>query len=77
MNTAELRKKLLELGIDEYAFVINGKPNYECTCIQEKNGKWEVFYYERGDILDKKVFETENEACEHMLQSMKEGYYIK
>lgn len=64
MNTTELKQRLLDEGCSPYQFSI-GPGGSDVFCLDKRNGKWSVFYTERGRD-DEPMFETDNEdeACE-------------
>jgi hypothetical protein len=44
---------------------IGDSPFDLCYCLEEKNGKWEVYYLERNCKFELIAFENESEACEY------------
>ncbi|WBW95945.1 hypothetical protein [Oceanirhabdus sp. W0125-5] len=74
MNTKELNKKLKILGIPSDAYsTVGGLPN-EAYCIGNNEGKWEIYYSERGNKTGGKSFASEEEACEQFLSCMKRTF---
>jgi hypothetical protein len=76
MKLEELREKILVMNIDHQEYVVDGKPGFQTFCIKkEQEGKWEVFYHERGNITFRKSFSNEDEACtfyyDHVLKQTK------
>ena len=65
MNKVELQTRLISENIiqDLYSFKTTF-PN-EAFCLIEANGKWEVYYSERGNKNGLKIFENEEEACQY------------
>ena len=59
MTIKELEQELEQIGV----------PNEKLCIVRE--GKWQVYYSERGNKSGLKVFETETEACEFFLRKMK------
>lgn len=59
----------MEISGDLYSIMTGGLPN-ENLCIV-KDGKWQVYYSERGNKSGLKIFETETEACEYFLHKIK------
>ena len=64
MNTRELKQRLLEEGCNPIHYSI-GPGGSDVFCLDHRNGKWSVFYTERGRD-DDPIFESasEEEACE-------------
>ena len=48
MNISDIGHEMAILNIPSNAFSIGDPTQDESLCIREKNGYWEVFYYERG-----------------------------
>ncbi|NLK78583.1 MAG: hypothetical protein GX284_12950 [Clostridiales bacterium] len=71
MTIKELEQELEQIGVpkDLYSIMIGGLPNEKLCIVRE--GKWQVYYSERGNKSGLKVFETETEACEFFLRKMK------
>jgi hypothetical protein len=38
--------------------------------LERKNGRWAVYYTERGERFDEQTFETEDEACRYILDHL-------
>jgi hypothetical protein len=64
MNTNELKQRLLDEGCSPFQFSV-GPGGSDVFCLDQRNGKWSVFYTERGREGEP-IFETdsEDEACE-------------
>ena len=60
----ELKQKLNTLGIKQSNYVLGSFWDDKFSIIQNEN-KWEVFFSERGNKNDLKIFETEQKACEY------------
>lgn len=71
MNIAELKLIFEKEKVpnDLYS-LIGGLPNERC-CIDQINGRWAVYYSERGSKSDLKFFDTEEEACLHLYEQVK------
>lgn len=63
-NINELKEKLNTAGVKQGDYVLGGFWDDKFSIIQNEN-KWEVFFSERGNKNDLKVFETEQKACEY------------
>lgn len=66
MTIDELKRDLEKYSISNVLYAIMNKtlPN-EKLCLTEEEGKWEVYYSERGHKTGLKTFDTESEACEY------------
>ncbi len=68
MNINKLKEKLE--GYEELKNkMFFGRESDNKYCIMQENGKWIVFYYERGERTAIKEFDDEESACEY--------YYIR
>jgi len=65
MNTQQLEQRLLAEGCSPNNFSIRSTGCGDLFCLDERNGKWTVFYTERG-IDSEPIFEctSEEEACD-------------
>ena len=67
MDRIQLRKELESNQINnDYYSLDGGLPN-EAFCLGVNNGKWEVYYSERGHKSQLRTFEREEEACKYFL----------
>ena len=71
MNISDIAHEMAILSIPPNAFSIGDPTQDESLCIREKNGCWEVFYYERGIKTGLRVFKEEHEACCNFLSTIK------
>ena len=68
MNIRKLKKVLNKHGITDASYRICEKGIEDNKVnLDYKDGKWIVYYSERGDIFSDKEFESESEACEEVL----------
>lgn len=68
MNIRKLKKILKKKGIAEYHYRICEKGiDDDKINLDYEDGKWIVYYSERGKVFDKKIFDSESEACEEAL----------
>jgi len=68
MNLDELRAELVKCGVPETLYQLSGGlPNEKC-CIGQKDGRWEVYYSERGSKTSLKFFDDEHSACLYFLR---------
>lgn len=71
MNKIELKAKLDDLGIQHEDYSLNGVLKPMATILELSNSKWYTFDYdERGRVQDKKLFDTEDQACQDVLTRM-------
>ena len=67
MNIDELRGKLEYLGIPKTVYSFHGDGIGECFVIVHEAKGWLVYYSERGQRNGVNIFDTENEACDFLL----------
>ena len=78
MNKKELQTKLDLLGVASKTYSLEGELVPNSIILYNSYHKWEVFYLdERGGRNDEKVFDSENEACEHIYKLFKESKEIE
>lgn len=71
MNKKELKIKLQQSGIDENLYNLDGKGRKdERFCIENTDGKWYVYFCERGVKTTNKIFDTENDACQFIFKQL-------
>jgi hypothetical protein len=63
MDLQELQAALVNLNVPPDAYCLAGGLPVEAYCIEEKAGKWRVYYSQRGARERLKTFDTEEEAC--------------
>ena len=71
MNRQELREALRGERIRDDAYDLDGGHLPEKYTLGEANGKWFVYYSERGLESGRKEFASETEACEYLLNKLK------
>lgn len=71
MNRNELENKLNQVGIRKDAYNLWGEKTSESYVMDYINGRFYVYYYERGLETLKKELPSENEACEYFLNLLK------
>lgn len=67
MNLSELRTRLDTAGVRRDVYSLNERCGEEMMCLERTRGRWAVYYSERGLRSGERSFETESEACEHLL----------
>lgn len=72
MTIKDLKSKLEQLGAPNswYHLEQYGNDDQKLT-IKNENGKWIVYYSERGDKIKAVQHATESEACEDLLNRIK------
>ena len=70
MNKIQLQKRLISENIRQDMYSLKGGFPNEAYCLAEVNGKWEVYYSERGNKNGLKIFEDEKEACQYFYDWM-------
>jgi hypothetical protein len=66
MNRALLSQRLQDLGIRSGSYSLENTWLDEAYILTSENGKWVVYYSERGLRSGLKQFDSEEEACEFM-----------
>lgn len=73
LNRNELKAILDDIGVPEYYYKIDlssfGRTD-ERLCLERKDGKWIVYFEERGNRTTEEFFETEDEACRYILKRL-------
>ena len=79
MNIKQLKKEIRKLGIDERNYNICDRAVYDgCfNILSHDNGKWDIFYGEKGKKKDQQVFDSEDEACSAVLAMIIAGIGTK
>lgn len=72
MNKAELARILIAERFRLDAYDLEGGTHDECYCLGVSYGSWSVYYSERGLQSGVKEFASEGEACEYLLQLLRE-----
>ena len=80
MNITELRELInVRLIHPKMVKILDETPDgYECLNILNKNGKWQVFYMEKGKTTYFREFDDEGSACDYFYQLMlKAGTFLR
>ena len=72
MKKNELERRLQYEKIPAQFYSLTGGLPNEALCLNNENGKWEVYYSERGVKTGLKTFETEDEACDYFYNDITE-----
>lgn len=67
MNTGDLKKQLEAHGVLESAYCLLGICGSDRYCLVHQGPYWSVFFFERGDRMDERSFDTEESACSFFL----------
>jgi hypothetical protein len=71
MNKVELKIKLDDLNIRPEDYSLDGTLKPMATILKLSSFKWVTFDYdERGRVQDEKTFDTEDQACQDVLNRM-------
>jgi hypothetical protein len=65
MNREELKKRLIDEKIPRAEYSLDGGLPNEACCLGLNDGKWEIYYSERGRKTGLKVFASEEAACDY------------
>ena len=68
MNRNILKAILREREISMDNVSLDGVLKNDCHVISEFQGRWDVFYFERGVRFYEKEFSSEEEACRYLLR---------
>jgi len=71
MNKDDLQRKLVEEKFNPRSYSLEDKQKDEALCLRCENGKWCVFYSEKGLQTGKECFDDESSACEFFLDEMR------
>lgn len=67
MNKRSLKRKLNALHIPEHLYNLDGKGRTdERFCIENIEGRWHVYYSERGNKTTHEIFDSEQDACAYI-----------
>lgn len=78
MNISELHKRLKELGISENQYYLHGlhgstNDDEKLSFTIRKNGhkiEYLTYFKERGEQHSERIFQTEEEACQHLYEML-------
>jgi hypothetical protein len=72
MNKDELNKLLMNSNIPKDLYSLEGGFPNEALCLNNEDGKWEVYYSERGIKSQLEKFNSEEEACNYFYKEILE-----
>lgn len=73
MKKDELRSILINKGISRSYYSLEGGLPNEKLCLDCENGKWIVYYSERGIRTGIRYFDNENDACDYLLHAIEDS----
>jgi hypothetical protein len=76
MNKEIFRAKLEEEGFPKDSYSLDGDISREAYCLYCSAGTWSTFFLERGLKISEKIFNSESEACLHLIATMKRARSI-
>ena len=71
-NTKELKKIMVNAGIDSDYYSIYPDNNFRCgtvSYVHKKGDRWQIGTFDRGLYCDVQGFDTEAEACQEFLKN--------
>jgi len=77
MNRKQLENEFQKSGVRADAYSLFGTLKDDAHIIDEIYGKWIVFYFERGSRSNEQEFSTENEACQYLLELLRDEPSVK
>ncbi|HKN02852.1 MAG TPA: hypothetical protein VJY31_02785 [Buttiauxella sp.] len=69
LTKIELINMLHKNNIPEYCYSIDNEKN-ESLCLLQENGKWIIFYSERGERSDPEYYDSEEVACTNFFKEV-------
>jgi hypothetical protein len=71
LTKTELKSKLEQECVCPEAYSLDGGlPNERYVLSQETNGRWDVYYSERGQKTSLRSFDSESAACQFFLDKV-------
>lgn len=70
MNKSKLKELLNKGNIPNDAYSLEGGFPNEAYCLNEEDGKWQVYYSERGRKSNLKEYDMEEEACQELYKRL-------
>ncbi len=71
MNRSELKQILETEGFYPFSYDLGGGPAPESHILEDRAYEWAVYCSERGNHVSEEVFFSESEACEFLLNRMR------
>lgn len=73
MNKDKLRSILINKGISQSYYSLEGGLPNEKLCLDYENGTWIVYYSEHGIRTGIQYFDNEDDACDYLLNAIEES----
>jgi len=73
MKKENLRSILINKSISRSYYSLEGGLPNEKLCLDYENGKWIVYYSERGIRTGIRYFDNEDDACGYLLHAIEES----
>ncbi len=68
MNKEILKKILRRNNIPDHYYNVDEKGGTDLkVCMKKESDRWKVYFSERGREFDVEYFDSESEACKHIL----------
>jgi hypothetical protein len=71
MKKKDVQDIMVGEHFDARAYSLEDERKNEALCLRNENGRWCVYYSERGLQTGKQFFEDEHSACEYFLIRMR------
>lgn len=71
MNKSELATRLKVEKVPETLYCLEGGLPNDRVCLEKNSIGWQVYYSERGQKYDERLFFTEEEACNYLYMWVK------
>ena len=71
MNKNDLQKILIQENFSPKAYSLEDEQKDEALCLRFEDGRWYVFYSERGLKTGQREFVDEGSACDFFLSEMR------
>ena len=65
----KLIRGLEAAGVRSSAYSVSGAEDL-ALCLENLNGKWQVFYFEKGEKNYNRIFSSESDACNYMYNEL-------
>ena len=71
MNKDELKRTLDAEGFNPSVYSLEGGLPNDRLCLSHEQGRWCVYYTERGERFDEQWFDSESDACQRLLSELR------
>jgi hypothetical protein len=76
MDIPELSRLLRSLGLPTDAYSISSDRD-ETYCLVVEDGRWHVYYSQRGNRSNERVFQDEAAACQALLEAVSSDHIVR